>query len=69
MATIRLHRGSDEALYTLLQQLENAVPHPNTSDLIFYNTQNLSDAEIVDIALSYKPIALGWEDENKNPAE
>lgn len=38
--------------------LEQNVPHPEVSDLIFYPEEEMTHEEIVEKALSYKPIQL-----------
>ncbi len=48
--------GTEEEIEALIDLLNKNVPDPNVEDLIFYN--ELSSEEIVDIALSYKPIQL-----------
>ena len=42
----------------LMQLLESNVLHPTVSDLIFWNDIELSAEEIIEKALSYKPIPL-----------
>ena len=42
----------------LMQQLEKNVLHPGVSELIFWNSPELTAEEIVELALSYKPIPL-----------
>ncbi|MNJ62324.1 bacteriocin immunity protein [Paenibacillus fonticola] len=49
---------SEEELDNLIDILEKNVPHPNVSDLIFWNDEELSAAEIVEEALKYKPNLL-----------
>lgn len=50
--------GSEEELDDLIDVLEKNVPHPNVSDLIFWNEEELSAAEIVEEAFKYKPNPL-----------
>jgi hypothetical protein len=47
--------------------LEDNVPHPEVSDLIFYTEEKLTPEEIVERALSYKPILLpvSFEEEQR----
>ena len=47
---------TEEEIDQLIDQLERNVPHPEVSDLIYYD--DLTAEEIVDKALSYKPIQL-----------
>jgi hypothetical protein len=51
--------GSDE-IDKLISLLEQNVPHPEVTDLIFYpeDGRDMTPEEIIDCALSYKPIAL-----------
>ncbi|PEW83728.1 hypothetical protein CN446_31740 [Bacillus cereus] len=50
--------GTEEGLDEMLEALERNVPHPEVSDLIYWNEKDLSLEQIVDIALAYKPIQL-----------
>ncbi|RAV17837.1 bacteriocin immunity protein [Paenibacillus contaminans] len=50
--------GTEEELDELLDVLGKNVPHPEVSNLIFWNDQELSAEEVVDEALSYQPIVL-----------
>jgi hypothetical protein len=45
---------SDEEVSEYIDILEKNVPHPAPSDLIFWNDEELSPEEIVEIALNYK---------------
>lgn len=47
---------TEEQINALIDVLEKNVPHPAVSDLIYYD--DLTAEEIVDKALSYKPIQL-----------
>lgn len=47
---------TDEELHNLFELLERNVPHPAPTNLIYHT--DLSVEEIVDKALSYKPIQL-----------
>jgi hypothetical protein len=53
--------GTESELEGLLALVEQNVPHPSVSDLIFYppNGIELSAEEIVNAALAYQPIGLG----------
>jgi len=42
----------------LLEQLEQNVPHPEVSNLIFWDKRELTAEQIVDEALAYQPIRL-----------
>ena len=54
----------DEKLSELISLFEENVIMPNAYTLIFDHTPRLSNEEIVDKALSYKPIQLGSGDSN-----
>ncbi|QGQ48443.1 bacteriocin immunity protein [Metabacillus sediminilitoris] len=45
---------SDEEVSEYIDILEDNVPHPAPSDLIFWNDEDLSPEEVVEIALAYK---------------
>jgi hypothetical protein len=47
--------GPEEELDNLIDKVEESVPHPNVSDLIFWNEEELSAEEIVNRVLNYKP--------------
>lgn len=50
--------GTEEEIDNMIEELERNVPHPEVSDLIFWNEEELTPEQIVDIALAYKPIQL-----------
>ncbi|MGW6193187.1 bacteriocin immunity protein [Bacillus cereus] len=50
--------GTEEEIDEMLEAVERNVPHPEVSDLIYWNDKDLSSEQIVDIALTYKPIQL-----------
>ncbi|MDR4924884.1 bacteriocin immunity protein [Peribacillus simplex] len=45
---------SDEEVSEYIEILEDNVPHPAHSDLIFWNDEDLSSEEVVEISLAYK---------------
>jgi len=45
---------SDEEVSEYIEILEENVPHPAPSDLIFWSDEDLSPEEVVVIALAYK---------------
>jgi hypothetical protein len=45
---------SDEEVSEYIDILGKNVPHPAPSDLIFWNDEELSPEEIVEIALNYR---------------
>ncbi|YCI39983.1 bacteriocin immunity protein [Bacillus sp. PK3-056] len=47
-------KQSDEKVSEYIEILEENVPHPAPSDLIFWNDEDLSPEEVVEIALAYK---------------
>ncbi|MCY8938855.1 bacteriocin immunity protein [Peribacillus frigoritolerans] len=47
-------KQSDEEVSEYIDILEGNVPHPAPSDLIFWNDEDLSPEEVVEIALAYK---------------
>ena len=44
---------SDEEVSESIEILEENVPHPAPSDLIFWNDEDLSPEEVVEFALAY----------------
>ena len=50
-------RGSEADQERWLTTVEDNVPHPNVSDLIYYPKVELSAKEIVEVALGYKSIS------------
>jgi hypothetical protein len=49
---------TEEEWDSLLDLLENNVPDPAVSNLLYYHKPKLTPEEIVDKALNYKPICL-----------
>lgn len=49
--------GTEEEIDNMILELEENVPHPEISDLIFWG-EDITAEQIVDIALNYKPIML-----------
>ena len=49
---------SDEENAAFTEELQRLIPHPAWSDLLFWHTPELSDAEAVEEALRYRPFAL-----------
>ncbi|URZ03550.1 bacteriocin immunity protein [Clostridium felsineum] len=50
--------GTEEEIDEMIEIVKNNVPHPEVSDLIYWNEEELTPEQIVDIALAYKPIQL-----------
>lgn len=50
--------GTEEEIDEWQLLLQRNVPDPEMSDLIFYSDENLSPEEIVERAMSYRPIPL-----------
>ena len=42
----------------LVEELQESVPHPRVTDLIFYTDPPLTADQVVDQALTYRPIEL-----------
>ncbi|MBB4637812.1 bacteriocin immunity protein [Longimicrobium terrae] len=57
---VRLQKGegSDDEASSMLETLEENLPDPNLSDLIFYPEREMTADEIVDRALAHRPIQL-----------
>lgn len=53
---IRRCDGTEEEIDDMIAELEKNVIYPEVSDLIFYSEKTAE--EIVDLALSYKPVQL-----------
>lgn len=50
--------GTEEEIDEMINLLEKNVPHPEVSDLIFWNEKELTPVEIVEEALNYIAIIL-----------
>ena len=50
--------GSEEEIDEMIEVVKRNVPHPEISDLIYWNEEELTPEQIVDKALDYKPIQL-----------
>ena len=50
--------GSEEEIDEMIEIVKRTVPHPEISDLIYWNEEELTPEQIVDKALNYKPIEL-----------
>lgn len=50
--------GTEEEIDKMLDFLQSNVSYPGVSNLIYWNDENLTAEQIVDKALSYKPIQL-----------
>lgn len=48
--------GSEEEIDEMIEVVKRNVPHPEISDLIYWNDEELTPEQIVDKALEYKPI-------------
>ncbi len=53
---IEIGEKTEEEIDRMLEKLEKNIPHPEISDLIYYD--DLTPAEIAEKALSYKPTLL-----------
>ncbi|MFU1797446.1 bacteriocin immunity protein [Paenibacillus azoreducens] len=50
--------GSEQEIDEMIDVLERNVPHPQVSDLIFWNEKELTPEEIIEEAMNYKPIII-----------
>ena len=50
--------GAEEEIDEMIEIVKWNVPHPEISDLIYWNEEELTPEQIVDKALNYKPIQL-----------
>ncbi|MBJ8030331.1 bacteriocin immunity protein [Bacillus cereus group sp. N21] len=50
--------GTEKEIDEMIEVVERNVPHPEVSDLLYWNDEELTPEQIVDIALAYKPIQL-----------
>ena len=50
--------GSEEEIDEMIEVVKRNVPHPEISDLIYWNDEELTPEQIVDKALEYKPIQI-----------
>ncbi|GAA0123011.1 MAG: bacteriocin immunity protein [Clostridium argentinense] len=50
--------GSEEEIDEMIEVVKRNVPHPEISDLIYWNEEELTPEQIVDKALEYKRIQL-----------
>lgn len=53
---IMLVEGSEDEIHEMIDLFKKNVPHPSPSNLIYY--EDSTAEEVVDKALSYKPIQL-----------
>jgi len=51
-------QGTDDELESLADEINENIPHPDITDLIYDDEQILSSAAIVDKALSYRPRSI-----------
>jgi hypothetical protein len=49
-------RGTEDEIDQLIEKFTKAVPHPAPSDLIFWDSRELTPEEIVDLALAYQSL-------------
>ncbi|CAN7762250.1 bacteriocin immunity protein [Paenibacillus sp. LjRoot56] len=50
--------GSEEEVDNMIELLKSSIPLPEVSDLIYWNENELTAEQVVEQALSYKPIQL-----------
>ncbi|MEU8244265.1 e9imm peptide [Actinoplanes missouriensis] len=53
---LRDPRIPDEAAGALISELERLLAYPRVSDLLFWRTPELTDEEVVEEALRYRPL-------------
>ena len=61
IALVRLFRSGDleeEQIAGKLDELMRLIPNPHWGNLMFHNTPELSDEEVVEAAMAYRPFAL-----------
>ncbi|GID29464.1 hypothetical protein [Paractinoplanes brasiliensis] len=55
---IRSGAGSEEEGDRYFEELQRIKPNPNWADIMFYRFPDLSDEEVVEEGLAYRPMAL-----------
>lgn len=50
--------GTEEEIDGMIELLKTNVPHPEVSDLIFWNEDDLTPEQVVEQALNHKPVQL-----------
>ena len=50
--------GTESELDEYIQLVSRSVPHPRWTDLMYYNTRELTPEEVVEEALAYRPTQL-----------
>ncbi|MDS0526598.1 bacteriocin immunity protein [Clostridium sp. SHJSY1] len=50
--------GTEEEIEEMIKIVKRNVPHPEVSNLIYWNEEDFTSEQIVNIALAYKPIQL-----------
>lgn len=58
--------GTEEEQDEMLDLFERSVPHPEISDLIFWDDRNLTPEEIVEEVLNYQPIITPLPSDRSN---
>lgn len=51
--------GTEVEINAMIDRLQESVPHPSISDLIFYPVEEMDAEQIVDIALAYSIPRIG----------
>jgi hypothetical protein len=51
--------GTEGEIDQWIEELQSRVSHPSVTDLIFHGERDYSAEEVVDLALKYRPTALG----------
>lgn len=51
-------RGDEGQAYRWIRQVQDAVPHPNVTDLIFFHEPELTPEQIIDEAFRFRAAPL-----------
>ena len=51
--------GTEKEIDDMIDLLQESVPYPSVSDLIFYSEDEMTAEQIVEAALAYAPPRLG----------
>lgn len=56
---IQKAEGTEEEIDAMIDRLQESVPHPSVSDLIFYPEEEMTAEQIIDVALAYAIPRIG----------
>ena len=51
--------GTEEEINAMIDRLQESVPHPGVSDLIFYPDKEMTAEQIIEVALAYTTPCIG----------